>query len=122
MRRDFCSFLLTICPCLQEYGNMSYYSKHTSSPGHHELDRGPVTVVSDNNSSSSSSNSFSNGLTGPPIRIRVRGGAGDGGDDSSCQYGEIVSQHDEQDEYNGRVSADKEALLSPAAPRDHRIT
>lgn len=24
MRRDFCSFLLTICPCLRVYGNISY--------------------------------------------------------------------------------------------------
>lgn len=66
MRRDFCSFLLTICPCLQEYGNISYYSKHTSSPGHHELDRGPLAVVSRNgNDNNSSSSSSSNGLTGP---------------------------------------------------------
>ena len=24
MRKDFCEFLLGICPCLQEYGNVSY--------------------------------------------------------------------------------------------------
>lgn len=24
MRRDFCSFLLTLCPCLRVYGNISY--------------------------------------------------------------------------------------------------
>lgn len=24
MRKDFCSFLLSICPCLREYGNISY--------------------------------------------------------------------------------------------------
>jgi len=24
MRKDFCEFLLGVCPCLQEYGNVSY--------------------------------------------------------------------------------------------------
>lgn len=24
MRKDFCSFLLIVCPCLREYGNITY--------------------------------------------------------------------------------------------------
>jgi len=28
MRKDFCTFLLSICPCLREYGNISYI-KHS---------------------------------------------------------------------------------------------
>lgn len=61
MRRDFCSFLLTVCPCLQEYGNISFlpYSKHTPhpSPGH-ELNRSQgeagVVIANDGTSSSNS--------------------------------------------------------------------
>ncbi|RWS30111.1 hypothetical protein B4U80_01613 [Leptotrombidium deliense] len=30
MRKDFCTFLLSICPCLREYGNISY-NKHSNS-------------------------------------------------------------------------------------------
>ncbi|RWS00532.1 hypothetical protein B4U79_11179 [Dinothrombium tinctorium] len=30
MRKDFCTFLLSVCPCLREYGNISY-NKHSNS-------------------------------------------------------------------------------------------
>jgi len=30
MRKDFCSFLLSLCPCLREYGNISY-NKHSDN-------------------------------------------------------------------------------------------
>lgn len=63
MRRDFCSFLLTVCPCLQEYGNISFlpYDKHTpTSPGH-ELNPSVGVIVND--TSSSTSGSSNNGLT-----------------------------------------------------------
>lgn len=30
MRKDFCSFLLSACPCLREYGNISY-NKHADN-------------------------------------------------------------------------------------------
>ncbi|KAI1291738.1 putative transmembrane protein [Halotydeus destructor] len=40
MRKDFCSFLLSICPCLREYGNISY-SKHSARDNNNtELDQG----------------------------------------------------------------------------------
>jgi hypothetical protein len=28
IRKDFCQFLLGVCPCLQEYGNISYSLQH----------------------------------------------------------------------------------------------
>ncbi|XP_052759667.1 transmembrane protein 185B-like [Mya arenaria] len=31
IRKDFCQFLLRLCPCLQEYGNISYTSPQSSS-------------------------------------------------------------------------------------------
>jgi len=30
IRKDFCTFLLGICPCLQEYGNISYSAQSSS--------------------------------------------------------------------------------------------
>ena len=30
MRTDFCSFLLNACPCMQQYGNISYKFGHDS--------------------------------------------------------------------------------------------
>lgn len=31
MRKDFCSFLLGICPLLQEYANIAYHSEQRSN-------------------------------------------------------------------------------------------
>ncbi|XP_076451865.1 transmembrane protein 185A-like [Babylonia areolata] len=31
IRKDFCQFLLGVCPCLQEYGNISYSLQHNDS-------------------------------------------------------------------------------------------
>lgn len=31
MRKDFCSFLLGICPLLQEYANIAYHSERRSN-------------------------------------------------------------------------------------------
>ncbi|KRY43383.1 Mitochondrial-processing peptidase subunit beta [Trichinella spiralis] len=31
IRRDFCSFILDVCPCLSEYGNVSYTFQHCSA-------------------------------------------------------------------------------------------
>lgn len=31
MRKDFCTFILSACPLLQEYGNIAYNSEHRSN-------------------------------------------------------------------------------------------
>lgn len=31
MRKDFCSFILGVCPLLQEYGNIAYNSERRSN-------------------------------------------------------------------------------------------
>lgn len=68
MRTDFCTFLLTICPCLKEYGNTSFTMNSrlgdTIAPSNHEAVLGQneqnqsdnlhnsLTTASDNNISS----------------------------------------------------------------------
>ena len=35
MRKDFCSFLLSVCPCLREYGNISYNKQNSNLNSRH---------------------------------------------------------------------------------------
>lgn len=49
MRKNFCEFLLGLCPCLQEYGNIScrfpesiFVHKHEGQPG--DVRRKPVVL------------------------------------------------------------------------------
>ncbi|XP_015790940.1 transmembrane protein 185B [Tetranychus urticae] len=35
MRKDFCSFLLSVCPCLREYGNISFNKQNNSLSSPH---------------------------------------------------------------------------------------
>ena len=41
IRKDFCQFLLSVCPLLQEYGNISY-SLHSNEPEDNEP---PIQVM-----------------------------------------------------------------------------
>lgn len=48
MRKDFCSFLLVLCPCLREYANISYnftLNSFGSSSSHQQNERTNLTAV-----------------------------------------------------------------------------
>ena len=58
MRRDFCSFLLTICPCLREYGNISYTKQNmnnNNSTNNARTSTNPSETNTEGTSSSSTS-------------------------------------------------------------------
>ena len=58
IRRDFCSFLLTICPCLREYGNISYTKQSnnlTSTTATNPNANNPTTTFSSSSSSATTS-------------------------------------------------------------------
>lgn len=55
MRKDFCSFLLSICPCLREYGNISYTKQSSTTSS-----RNASQNITENNYSSSAINTYSN--------------------------------------------------------------
>ncbi len=63
MRKDFCSFLLVLCPCLREYANISYNFTLNSwggSGGHHhqngqQNERTNLTAVTVTNGTSAGS-------------------------------------------------------------------
>lgn len=58
MRSDFCTFLLTICPCLREYGNTSFVMSRNFNDA--------VADVTQNNATTSTDSDNSNQLDGWP--------------------------------------------------------
>lgn len=57
MRADFCTYLLTICPCLKEYGNTSYIMSHRFSDT--VADSAASTTGTLNDNANSPSNNYS---------------------------------------------------------------
>ena len=83
MRRDFCSFLLTVCPCLREYGNISYTKQSNNNNSRNNngaASSNPsgtdavsnTAMTTSTSSSSSSSSSSSPGMTSPDIEGQRR--------------------------------------------------
>ena len=45
MRKDFCEFLLDLCPCLREYGNVSYKFSDTMTMDANSDDSDSISTV-----------------------------------------------------------------------------
>ena len=54
LRKEFCPWLLDVCPMLQEYGNISYKVKDDVQNGGHQGDSSATDASSGNNRESSS--------------------------------------------------------------------
>lgn len=51
MRKEFCEFLLDICPCLREYGNVSYKISDTmTNNANHDVERSSSTTSDESDS------------------------------------------------------------------------
>ena len=86
MRRDFCSFLLTMCPCLRVYGNISYNKQQSGDRGN-----------GNNNHSTSDQTQSSEEGPGSPDHDQTRRSTGSDGHGhqgmiKTCLKGTIVCQ------------------------------